>query len=125
MKTTLAIVLAVVLALGACKSDKTPPAPTQTPAASVAPVIVDAQAAAVPICELGRAAVDGAKCDKPEAQAVFLTGVGMPTIDILGRLERDLGKPAISSSSAMMWHALRIAGVNTPIEGYGRLLSQP
>jgi Maleate cis-trans isomerase len=51
------------------------------------------------------------RVDVPEAQAVFLSGVGMPTIEVLPRLERDLGKPAISSCSAMVWNALRIAGV--------------
>lgn len=70
-------------------------------------------------CQLGR------KVDVPEAQAVFLSGVGMPTLDMLGRLERDLGKPVLSSASAMMWHALRTAGVKTTVEGYGRLLSLP
>ena len=66
----------------------------------------------------------GRKVDTPDSQAIFLTGVGMPTIDILARLEKDAGKPAISSSSAMMWDALRTAGVQDRIEGYGRLLSQ-
>ena len=67
----------------------------------------------------------GKKVDTPDSQAVFLTGVGMPTIDILARLERDLGKPAISSASAMMWQALRTAGVKDEIEGYGRLFNLP
>ena len=67
----------------------------------------------------------GRKVDTPEAQAVFLTGVGMPTLDMLQRLEDDLGKPVISSASAMMWHALRTAGVATPVAGFGRLLSRP
>ena len=67
----------------------------------------------------------GKKIDTPDSQAIFLTGVGMPTLDMLQRLESDLGKPVISSSSAMMWNALRTAGVKTPIEGYGRLLSLP
>ncbi|NBQ44185.1 MAG: hypothetical protein EBU23_17415 [Mycobacteriaceae bacterium] len=31
--------------------------------------------------------------------------------------------PALSSASAMMWNALRTAGVTTPVPGYGRLLS--
>ena len=65
------------------------------------------------------------RIDVPEAQAVFLSGLGMPTLPILEALERDLGKPALSSASAMMWQALRIAGVRDPIKGYGRLLSQP
>lgn len=60
--------------------------------------------------------------DAPEAEAVFLTGTGMPTLPVLEALEQDLSKPVISSASAMMWHALRLAGVGQPIPGYGRLL---
>jgi len=60
--------------------------------------------------------------DRPEAQAVFLTGTGMPTLPVLDMLEADLGKPVISSASAMMWHALRRVGVRQKIAGYGRLL---
>lgn len=59
----------------------------------------------------------------PEAEAVFLSGLGMPTISILDLLERDLGKPAISAASAMMWNALRLAGVEARVPGYGRLLT--
>ena len=64
------------------------------------------------------------RVDAPEAQAVFISGVGMPSIDVLERLERELGKPVISSASAMMWSALRTAGVRTPVKGFGRLLSE-
>jgi maleate isomerase len=60
--------------------------------------------------------------DAEEAEAVFLSGTGMPTITVLEMLEQDLGKPVISSACAMMWHALRAAGVGQPIAGYGRLL---
>jgi maleate cis-trans isomerase len=65
----------------------------------------------------------GRTVDSPSAQAVFLSGTGMPTIKILEALEQDLGKPAISANSAMMWHALRMAGVRHSILGYGRLLA--
>jgi maleate isomerase len=61
--------------------------------------------------------------DAPEAQAVFLTGTGMPTLPVLEALEQDLAKPVISSASAMMWNALRQCGVGQPISGYGRLLT--
>ena len=61
--------------------------------------------------------------DRPEAEAVFLSGTGMPTITVLDPLEADLMKPAVSSASAMMWHALRACGVHQPIAGYGRLLT--
>lgn len=63
------------------------------------------------------------RVDTPEAQAVFLSGVGMPTIEVLEELERDLGKPVLSAASAMMWNALRVAKVNAPVSGYGRLLA--
>jgi len=61
--------------------------------------------------------------DVPEAQAVFLSGTGMPTLPVLEMLEQDLGKPVISSNAAMIWHALRCAGVRQKIAGYGRLLT--
>jgi maleate isomerase len=60
--------------------------------------------------------------DRPDAEAVFLSGTGMPTLPVLEVLEHDLGKPVLSSASAMMWHALRTSGVRQPIPGYGRLL---
>jgi len=69
--------------------------------------------------QLGRAV------DRPTAQAIFLSGTGMPTISILEVLERDLGKPVISAASAMMWQALRSAGIDPTRPGYGRLLQLP
>ena len=61
--------------------------------------------------------------DAADAEAVFLSGTGIPTLSVLELLEADLGKPVISSASAMMWHALRLAGIGQPIPGYGRLLT--
>jgi maleate isomerase len=61
--------------------------------------------------------------DRPEAEAVFLSGTGMPTLPVLEMLEADLKKPVLSSNLAMMWHGLRLAGVRQPIPGYGRLLT--
>src|SRR6266446_1602723 len=61
--------------------------------------------------------------DVATADAVFLTGTGMPTLPVVELLEQDLGKPVISSASAMMWHALRLSGIGQLIPGYGRLLT--
>jgi maleate cis-trans isomerase len=66
----------------------------------------------------------GRQADRPEAEAVFLSGTGMPTLGMLQALEDDLGKPVISAASAMMWHALRIAGIRSPRQGYGSLLAR-
>lgn len=63
------------------------------------------------------------RADTPEAQAVFISGTGLPTLAVLAMLEADLGKPVISSATAMMWQALKLVGVGAPIAGYGRLLS--
>ena len=60
--------------------------------------------------------------DHPGADLIFLSGVGMPTLDALKPLEDDTGKPVVSAASAMMWHALRTAGVSCSIKGYGKLL---
>ena len=61
--------------------------------------------------------------DHPDAEAIFLSGVGMPTLDALQSLEEDTGKPVISAASAMMWNALRTAGIRHKFPCYGQLLS--
>jgi maleate isomerase len=69
-----------------------------------------------------RAYALGRQVDHASADVIFLSGVGMPTLDALQVLEEDTGKPVISAASAMMWHALRTAGVHCSIKGYGQLL---
>ena len=64
------------------------------------------------------------QADVPAAEAVLLSGTGLPTVAMLERLEGDLGKPVISSNQACLWRALRLAGVREPIAGYGRLLRE-
>jgi maleate cis-trans isomerase len=63
----------------------------------------------------------GRSVDSEDAQVVFLSGLGMPTISILETLEQELGKPVISAASATMWQALRLGGVRNGVSGYGRL----
>src|SRR5207245_778170 len=64
------------------------------------------------------------RVDVPQAQAVFLSGVGMPTIATLEKMERDLGKPVVSAGAAMMWYALRVAGGCERIAGFGGRLAE-
>lgn len=61
--------------------------------------------------------------DSSKADAIFVSGVGMPTIDAIDNAERNLGKPIISSIAATMWNSLRTAEVNCNIQGFGSLLS--
>jgi maleate isomerase len=62
--------------------------------------------------------------NKPESEAIFLSCIALHTIDVIEKLEYDLGKPVVSSNQATMWHLLRLANVNEKVEGYGQLLSK-
>lgn len=64
------------------------------------------------------------RADAPEADAVLLSGTGLPTVAVLETLERDLGKPVLSSNQASLWQALRMARVRESIAGFGRLLRE-
>ena len=44
------------------------------------------------------------------------------TVETLGAMESDIGKPAVVSNQAMMWDCLRLAGIEDVIPGYGSLL---
>ena len=39
-------------------------------------------------------------------------------------IEQRIGKPVISSTQAVLWHVMRLAGVEAKIPGYGRLLRE-
>jgi maleate isomerase len=70
-----------------------------------------------------RAYALGRDADVPDAEAVLISGTGLPTAGIVERLERDLGKPVVTSQSAMLWRALAMLGAGRPVAGYGRLLA--
>jgi maleate cis-trans isomerase len=65
----------------------------------------------------------GRKTDTRQADALLISGTGLPTATIIQQLENDIGKPVVTGQTAALWQALRMAGVATPIRGYGRLLS--
>jgi maleate isomerase len=63
--------------------------------------------------------------DRPEADAIFISCGALRSIEIIDALEARAGKPVVTSNQAMAWDALRLAGVDDPIGGHGRLLSDP
>lgn len=60
----------------------------------------------------------------PDADGMVVSCTDFASLEALPRLERELSKPVISSNTATLWAALRAAGVDTRIPGFGRLLQE-
>ena len=62
------------------------------------------------------------RIDRPDAEAIVLACTNWKTMDAIERLERELGKPVISTTQASLWAALKVIGRIEGVAGYGRLL---
>jgi len=62
------------------------------------------------------------KIDRPDAEAIVLACTNWKTMDVIERLERELGKPVLSTTQVTIWTALRAIGRIEGVPGYGRLL---
>lgn len=62
--------------------------------------------------------------DRPDAEAIFVSCSGLRTLEVIEDIEQAAGKPAICSNQAMLWHCLRLAGIEDRIDGLGRLLRE-
>jgi maleate isomerase len=62
------------------------------------------------------------KIDRPDAEAIVLACTNWKTMDAIERLERELGKPVVTTTQASIWAALRAIGGIEGVPGYGRLL---
>jgi maleate isomerase len=58
----------------------------------------------------------------PEAEAVLLSCTNLWTLDVVGRLEAELGRPVVSSTSAGLW---ALWGSDPRLAGLGRLFARP
>jgi maleate isomerase len=56
-----------------------------------------------------------------DVDGVFISCTSLRVCGIVERAEERLGKPVTSSNHALAWHALRLAGVDEPLTGLGRL----
>lgn len=62
--------------------------------------------------------------DHPDAEAIFLSCGALRSVDVIDDIERATGKPVVTSNQGMMWHCLRLAGIDDRIDGYGRLFRE-
>ena len=56
------------------------------------------------------------------ADGIFIACPRWGTIEIIDKLEQDMGVPVVTGSQAATWAALRKAHVRESIQGYGKLL---
>jgi maleate cis-trans isomerase len=64
------------------------------------------------------------KVHRSDADAIVLACTNWQTMDAIERIERETGKPVISTTQASIWAALRIIGHDEGVTGYGRLLRE-
>jgi maleate isomerase len=62
--------------------------------------------------------------DGDDVDAIVQVGTNLSTIDLFPALEHQLGKPMIAINVALIWHALRGAGIEDKFFGRGRLLEE-
>jgi maleate isomerase len=60
----------------------------------------------------------------PRSDGMIIACLNFRSHPIIDELEARTGKPVVTSTQATLWHVLRLAGVATPIPGYGRLLRE-
>jgi maleate isomerase len=59
------------------------------------------------------------------AQAVFIGGNALRAIGVIAALEEDLSRPVITANQVSLWYALRVAGAEIRLNGYGQLFQLP
>lgn len=64
----------------------------------------------------------GRKVDRADADLVMLACGNWRTLGVIDRLERELGKPVLSTNLVTLWGALCLSGGVARIDGHGGLL---
>jgi maleate isomerase len=59
--------------------------------------------------------------DCEAADGILISCTNFRSLEVIEKLEQDIGKPVVSSNTASMWKLLELAGANEPVKGAGRL----
>ena len=62
------------------------------------------------------------KVDRKEADCLFISCTDFAAVEAINFLERDLGKPVMSSNTVSLWAMLKKMGIKERIDGYGEIL---
>jgi len=61
----------------------------------------------------------------PEAEALFVSCTALRAAEVAAEIEAAIGRPVVTSNQASVWMTLRLAGIEDPLPGHGRLLTLP
>lgn len=62
-----------------------------------------------------------AEMKNASADAYFVSCANIRAIEVLEEMEAMLDRPVLTSNQVVIWHALRLAGIDDPVPGLGRL----
>ena len=62
------------------------------------------------------------KIDLSKVDGLFVSCTALKIVDVLDRIEKKQNTIVISSNQAIIWDCLRSVGVDSKIDGYGKLL---
>lgn len=60
----------------------------------------------------------------PDAECIYIPCSAWPVSENIEPLEKETGIPVVASTQSGLWGALRLMGMKTPIQGYGRLFRE-
>ena len=58
------------------------------------------------------------------AHVYLISCTTVRSAEVIEELERELGRPVVTSNTATAWHCLRKMGIDDRVEGFGRLLQE-
>jgi maleate isomerase len=58
------------------------------------------------------------------ADAYLVSCTAVRSAEVIDGLERELGRPVVTSNQAITWHCLRTAGIHDKVPGFGALLCE-
>lgn len=61
--------------------------------------------------------------DDPSVELIIQVGSGLPFAQVAAEAERWLGKPVLAVNTCTYWYALRQAGIEDKVDGFGSLLA--
>ncbi|MGB3223965.1 MAG: aspartate/glutamate racemase family protein [Desulforhopalus sp.] len=58
-----------------------------------------------------------------DAEVLFISCTALRSAELAGLIEKEIGKPVVTSNQAAAWKVLKIIGIAPGVSGYGKLLS--